>query len=439
VVHVRPRGRQKGAWLGERVAVVTPAADAATPRCDRFGLCGGCTLQDLGPDAQRRARHEAALRAIFGPAADDDAAPAARVHPPVEASAPYGYRNKVELSFGVRRYVPAEALADDAGALQPTLGFHAPGRFDKLIDTPRCELVHDDMNALIAAVRAVALAPGAPACWDARAAKDATDRGFWRHLRVRRGEATGELLVALFTTSNGPEQAVEAVADALLATPLAAHQLVGVVWAVNDDVADVARGVARRTWGRDHLVEQLGGRGFEIGVESFFQTTTAGAEALYAVVAEAAGAGGALLDLYCGAGAIGLYLADRHPMILGVEEVVEAVEAARANAARHGVEHARFVQGRVEDALHLLGEVPGPRRIVVDPPRVGLHPSVAAALADADADVLVYVACKPASLGRDAEVLRGGGWEMTDVWTVDLFPQTGHIEAVARFVRQARP
>ena len=124
--------------------------------------------------------------------------------------------------------------------------------------------------------------------------------------------------------------------------------------------------------------------------------------------------------------------------MLGIEENADAVADATRNAAANGVAHARFVAAKVEDALAEVSAVrgrDGRLAIVVDPPRAGLHPKVAAALAPTVADVLVYVACNPASLGRDAVVIEAGGWRLVDLEIVDLFPQTGHVEAVGRFVR----
>ena len=142
-----------------------------------------------------------------------------------------------------------------------------------------------------------------------------------------------------------------------------------------------------------------------------------------------------LLDLYCGTGSIGITLADHAEEVVGIEVVADAVENARVNAAANGVS-ARYRVAKVEDVLDELAGGPGVAA-VVDPPRVGLHPDVARALANAPLEVLVYVACNPASLGRDREVLEAGGWVLERCWAVDLFPQTGHLEVVARFTRPA--
>lgn len=425
-VAVVPFRRKPGEVHARRMHLIRPPPDAVTPRCDAFGVCGGCTLQELHLDAQRAAKHAAVLAATGG---------APRVHAPRGAPDAYGYRNKVELSFGPVRFVAEGAFQKGVTPLDGRfLGLHAPGRFDRIVDRARCDLTSPHATAVLTAARAVALAPDAPPPYH-----PVRHDGVLRHLVLREGFATGELLVVLHTTSGVTDAFLDRFAAACLATPLDGARVVGVVHRVHDGVADVAGGPIARVDGEGALHERLLGRTFRISPDSFFQTSTAGAEVLYRTIGEALGGGGTLYDLYCGAGSIGICLADRFDGIVGVEVMPEAVRDARDNAARNrvdGVWHA----GAMEDALAVLPgpQRAGPRHLVVDPPRAGLHPRVAGALATVDADTLVYVACRPASLGRDRVVLEAGGWRATDLWTVDLFPQTGHVEAVMRFVRPRR-
>jgi len=345
-------------------------------------------------------------------------------HEPRSGGEGYGYRNKVELTYGSARYV---SEADHAAGLPLDgrfLGFHAPGRFDRVVDAPRCELVSEGVNALIAVAREH-LERSALAPWNPREAT-----GFWRHL-VLRETTLGQRLVAVYTAPPENEAGARAELDALAA---AFPEVTGVCWYVNERVADAAIGACRAVLrGEPFIEEALGGLRLRLSVESFFQTNTAGARVLYDLVGEAAGAGTRLLDLYCGTGSIGLYLADRVQEVVGVELVESAVADARENALRAGIGHARFIAGPVEKVAEgLEADV-----VVVDPPRAGLHPKASRWLASLEgAQVLVYVACNPASLSRDREVLAEGGWKLTDVWTVDLFPQTGHMEAVGRFVKR---
>lgn len=413
--------RKKGELHARRHALIRPPADGATPKCAVFGLCGGCVLQELDLDAQRRAKQELVAHGV----GDLDGI---RVHPIRGPEEAYGYRNKVELSFGVRRYLSEEEHAEGLPIDGRFLGFHAPGRFDRVVDATRCELISDAANAVIGVVREHALRPDAPPPYDVR-----SHEGFWRHLVLRTSHTDGTVMVLLVTAS-GDAAPVHALAEALMNSEI---DVAGVVHAVRDEVSDVARGEIAHTWGEPNLRETLGPITFEIDPYAFFQTNTEGARVLYETVGEAVGRGGTLLDLYCGTGTIGLYLAEHHDAILGVEVVEASIVNARANAAAHGITKATYITAKVEDALPQIEATPGPRRIVVDPPRAGLHPKVCRSLAAADADVLVYVACRPLSLGRDRAVLESGGWRLTDLWSVDLFPQTGHVEAIARFDKGA--
>lgn len=414
-VRVRPAGRRKGQWKGVRTHLVRPAPDHVDAPCSLFGLCGGCVLQEIPLERQR------SLKQTRG---EEDVGPAtwASLRGDTEA---YGYRNKMEFSFGTARYLDEQAHAAGVPIDGRFIGMHAAGRFDRVVDTERCLLMDDGLNAILSTVRELALVDGAPMPWNPRA-----HEGFLRHLQLRRG-SEGALL-ALFTTTPDAEQRafVESLATRLLENP----DVLGLSWFLNDKVADVAQGTLEQTWGRDTLPMALLGKTFELAPLAFFQTNTRGAEVLYETIGEALGTGHRLLlDLYCGTGSIGICLADHAEEVVGIEVVADAIDNARINAERNGVD-ARYRVAKVEDALEELTGGPGVSAIV-DPPRVGLHPKVAKVLADAKLDVLVYVACNPASLGRDREVLEAGGWVLERCWAVDLFPQTGHLEVVGRFVR----
>ena len=417
---VVPTARSKSGLTARRLQTLRPPRDAQVPRCAQFGLCGGCSLQELGLPDQRRHKLALALAEI-GEHLDLSAV---RCWPVRGSDAAYGYRNKIELSFGSCRWTSEEER--DKPKDGRFLGFHPPGRFDRIVDCPRCELVSDEVNEIIARVRALTLAEGAPLPYDNK-----THQGFFRHLLVR--EAGDQRMVVLFTATD-PAQAplIEAIAE-VVAPLVKSFQ-----WRLNDGLADVARGEIARIWGPDFIEERLGLVTFRLSCTSFFQTNTAGAAVLYDTVGESLGDScGSLLDLYCGVGSIGLYLAGRATAVLGIEENPESVRDAEQNALRNGIQ-ATFLAAKVEHALDTIdAQIAGGAKVsvVVDPPRAGLHPSVAARVARSSLSHVTYVACNPASLGRDGAILAAAGLRLTDLWPVDLFPQTGHIEVVGRFVR----
>ncbi|NOY28127.1 MAG: class I SAM-dependent RNA methyltransferase [Oligoflexia bacterium] len=425
-LRVRPGRKQKA----DRLELISPAPDQVKPACPAFGSCGGCQLQEMPLSRQRSEKAALVGRLVGHPCHDCTGAPQG-----------LGYRNKLELSFAARRYL-VDPPTDRETLVGSWLGLHPPGWHSRVVDLQACPLGSPEINTVIAAVRDLHLAPP----WDG-----ATRTGWWRHLVLRQGD--DGVLVTLVTHPDCPLAAMQAVAEHLDRLDCVS----GVRWLVNDGVADVATGQLRGVLaGTDHLSITLpatpgsengtAGTPIHLPADAFFQVNSAGAAVLFERIADALGLadhpGGTLLDLYCGVGAIGLHLARRVDRVVGIELLDSAVQIARDNAAANDLA-GEWHAGAVEDILastqselsRRLMDLPAPWRVVVDPPRVGLHPRAAQFLATLDADVLVYVACNPASLGRDRIILEAGGWILTDLWAVDMFPQTRHIEAVGRFVR----
>ncbi|MFT5683847.1 MAG: 23S rRNA (uracil1939-C5)-methyltransferase [Myxococcota bacterium] len=411
-VQAWPGGRKKG--KARIFASISPAPDAVTPECPAFGLCGGCQFQHMPVAAQRHHKSALVSRSVGD-------LTGVTVHPSRSADAGYHYRNKIELSFGPYQFV-SEAQKDDLEFKKPGsfLGFHPPGWFSRIVPLSACYLAEPEMNAVLSVIRDNMPSPP----WNTQ---DHT--GIWRHVVIRKGEG---VLVTLVTTSGAPPEEVRGLGAKISALPF----VVGVLWVVTDRLSDVAEGeLAEVLHGQPWLDIKLADITFRIPYDGFFQVNTAGAQVLFDTIAQALAptGGGTLLDLYCGVGAIGMFLADRFDRVIGAELNPASIACAKENATRNNIT-GEWHAGKVEEILPSL-QVEGPRWIVVDPPRVGLHPSAARFLADQEAEALVYVACNPGSLGRDRVILEAGGWRLEALWSVDLFAQTPHTEAVARFVR----
>lgn len=443
VLEIMPLGKRQEIYQGRRLRMVTKPDGYQEPDCAAFGICGGCVLQELELPVQRRYKAEFALKEIAEKlgVSVQSLQETVKIHPVRGADAAYHYRNKVEISFGPLRFLDRSDFEAGLTFEGRFLGFHAPGRFDRVADVSACSLISDGANAVLQTVRREALDGTDLPLWNQKA-----HTGFWRHLLLRQGHHTGEILCGLYTASDKTgehEPTLDRIAQALLKTPLPEGQtLVGVIWLENDSMSDVTRGTVRRVWGRDFLTERLGEGPdtieYRLSLHAFFQTSTRGAEILYDTLREAVGRKHSrIFDLYCGIGSIGLYLRDMADHIVGVEEWAEAVHDARANASLNGVHHAEYHVGRMEETLQVLAGDMEDAAVIVDPPRNGLHPKVTEAIGKLRPATLLYVACKASSLGRDAKLLQAMGWRMSELWTVDLFPQTGHIEAVARFVQEA--
>jgi 23S rRNA (uracil1939-C5)-methyltransferase len=405
VLVVEARGRY---GRGRIEAVLTPSPDRVEAPCPYFGQCGGCRLQHQAYASQLAFKEKQVrdcLTRLGG-------LPPFEMRPIVPAPETYGYRNKMEFT------VAGEAL-----------GLHAAERYDVVIDIERCLLQSETMNTLLDEVRRQTRAR-ALSVWDPR-----TERGLLRFVTIREGRRPGEAMVNV-VASTPDVPALVPVAEALKARVPATAS---VVLNVNDTKASVAVGSEEHLLlGRDHITETLSGVTFQISAASFFQTNTVQAERLFALVAEACELSGTetIMDLYSGTGAISLLLAGRAGHVYGIEVSAAAVEDAVRNARANGIANCTFVAGEVRHVLPALMR-DGVRAsvVVADPPRAGFHPKALAALAALAPDRIVYVSCNPATLARDVGDLARQGYRLQWVQPVDMFPQTPHIEAVARLTR----
>ena len=258
--------------------------------------------------------------------------------------------------------------------------------------------------------------------------------GYLRHLLVRKAQKTGEILIALITTTQ-EEQDLQPYVDALLALPLQG-KITGVLHTKNDSVADVVQSDETvLLYGQDYFYEELLGLKFKISQFSFFQTNSLGAEVLYETAREFLGDisddgrnDKTVFDLYSGTGTIAQLLAPVAGRVIGVEIVEEAVKAARENAKLNNLNNCEFIAG---DVLKVIGDIKEkPDFIVLDPPRDGIHPKALQHIIDYQVDRIVYISCKPTSLARDLDIMIEQGYRMERVVAIDQFPGTGHVETV---------
>jgi 23S rRNA (uracil1939-C5)-methyltransferase len=338
------------------------------------------------------------------------------LEPIVPAVETWRYRNKLEYSFGT----------DADGRL--ICGFHAPGRWDEIVELRDCLLASEAGNA--ARERVVA--------WCRSAGLDAYDRrtgeGQLRNLVVREGRRTAQIQIRLVTGAEG-----ELDLDGLAA---AAQPCAGLLVTRIDRVAETTQGgETELVCGDDHLEEELAGMRVRISPEAFFQTNTEMAERLYQLAIQYAGLGGheRAFDLYCGIGTIALMLGPRAAEVWGLEIVEEAIGDAIANARLNEITNARFFAGDVRLAMReLVAEAGRPEIVVIDPPRAGLSQKVVRRVIEVSPQRIVYVSCNPTTLAPNAEQLTQAGYALRRVRPVDMFPQTPHIECVAEFVRASQ-
>ena len=390
--------------------VVRAGAPRVEAPCAHYPACGGCRFQDLAYEAQldAKARQLADALARIGKLSGFELEPA------VPAESLFHYRNKLEYSF----------TTTPVGV---GLGFHKAGRWDEVLHVERCWLTTDLGNAIRNAVRQWATDEGlAPYDQD-------TQEGYLRHLVVREGRNTGQVLVVLVTAPG--ELPEERFVEALRPFP----EVGSIHWAVNDTPAEVTNVPSRLLSGEEAIEEEVLGLRLRIRPNAFFQTNTAMCARLYELAGEYAALTGdeTVYDLYCGTGTIGLSLARSALTVWGIEASEESVACAVENAELNGLANAAFFAGDVAGDLDELRDRAGqPEVVVVDPPRAGLTGKALAAVGSLAAPRLVYVSCNPTTLAGNAKTLTEEfGYRLERVRAVDMFPHTPHVEAVSLFVR----
>jgi 23S rRNA (uracil1939-C5)-methyltransferase len=395
-------------------ALAVDVIEAGAPRvdapCEHYPECGGCRFQDLAYEAQVAAKAEQvedALRRI-GRVADPP------LEPIVPAESVFHYRNKLEYSFTQTPEGPA-------------LGFHRAGRWDEVLDIRRCWLTTDLGNAIREAARD----------WARAQALEAYDQGehtgFLRHLVVREGRNTSQVLIQLVTAPGKLD--AESFVAALTRFP----EVRSIHWSINERPAEVTNLPTQLLHGDEAIEEELCGLRFRVRPNAFLQTNTAMAERLYGLAREYAELTGeeSVYDLYCGIGTIGLTLAADALTVWGVDVSEESVACALENADLNGISNAAFFAGEVGEVLEDLRERAGdPDVVVVDPPRAGLSGKALRRLARLEAKRIVYVSCNPTTLAGNVKELSGEwGYRLDRARPVDMFPHTPHIETVALLTR----
>lgn len=405
---------RKGKCEGRLLEVIEKSPVEVEPSCPHFGICGGCTYQNLDYPTQL-AMKEKQVKDLVDSVCQNYEFEGIKGSP-----RQFAYRNKMEFSFG-------DEIKDGPLAL----GMHKRGSFYDIVTVDQCEIVDDDYNKILACVLEYFKET------DLSFYHKLSHQGYLRHLLVRKGQKTGEILIDLVTSTQSAPS-LEGLKARILELELQGR-IVGLLNTLNDSLADVVQNDETQIlYGQDYFYEELLGLKFKISPFSFFQTNSLGAEVLYETARSYVGEtkDKVIFDLYSGTGTIAQMLAPVAKKVIGIEIVEEAVEAAKVNAALNNLDNCEFIAGDVLKAIDLVKEKPD--LIVLDPPRDGIHPKALLKIIDFGVDRMVYISCKPTSLVRDLEVLQGRGYEVVKVVGVDMFPGTGHVETVALLTRKGQ-
>ncbi|MBN1833559.1 MAG: 23S rRNA (uracil(1939)-C(5))-methyltransferase RlmD [Deltaproteobacteria bacterium] len=401
--------------------LLEPSKDRIQAPCPYYGFCGGCQWQQVRYECQLAYKklHVKEAMARIG------AFPDVLVHDVIPSKNPYHYRNKMEFSFSDRRWFLPHETEDQKKDLGFALGLHVPGTFHRVIHVEDCLLQHETGNQILREVAKYAEKSNIPAY----GLKN--HKGFWRFLTLRYSTHFDEWMVNL-VTSEERRDVLEPLAEALCRKINNIRTVVNNITAGKAAVAVGEKEIVLR--GPGTIQDRLGPFSFQISANSFFQTNAIGAETLYEKVRAFAGLNGTemVLDLYSGTGTIPIFLSKQAETIIGMEISESAVLDAKRNCASNEVRNCRFICGDIRERLSELRMKP--EVLIIDPPRAGIHRDLLAKIMALGTEKIIYVSCNPATMARDLAQMRQG-YHIAEIQPVDMFPQTFHIEAIAKLIR----
>ncbi len=416
-------GRNKKDWAeGKPVRFHSYSPERVQPFCSHFGVCGGCQWQMLPYEKQLEYKQRQVkdnLQRIGKVALPE-------MMPILGAADTRYYRNKMEYTFGNKRFLLKEELNDPAIQNdQDVAGFHAKGMFDKLVDIETCYLQEEPTNAIRLAIKKFAK-ENKYTFYDIR-----NHVGFLRTMQVRLC-TTGELMVNIVFGEENEKKRKALLEHVAQQFPAITTLLYTINTKKNDSLFDLEPVVYH---GKGYVIEKLEDFQFKIGPKSFFQTNTKQGEQLYKVTRDFAELTGAetVYDLYCGTGSIGIFVSGKAKKIIGVEMIAAAIEDAKENAALNNLTDTAFFAGDVIDVCNddFFAVHGRPDVIITDPPRAGMHEKLVKKILEMEAPTVVYVSCNPATQARDLNWL-DEKYEVTKIQPVDMFPHTLHIENVVQ-------
>jgi 23S rRNA (uracil1939-C5)-methyltransferase len=378
------------------------------PACMIARDCGGCQLQHLKYEAQLQMKRQRVIDAVERIGGLKEVT----VHPVLGMADPWHYRNKAQYPLGIEN-------------IAVVIGFYKKGTH-QIVPVKECLLQPSPVNRLTNKIREL-VEKNHIAIYD-----EQTGTGLLRHVLLRYGFHTGEMMV-VFVTNGAQFLAGEKLARELV---MLFPEIKSVVQNINESRDNVILGAETKVlWGKETIVDRIGKLKFKISAQSFFQVNPVQTEVLYQKAVEYAGLTGEeiVLDAYSGVGSLSLFLAQNAKKVFGIEVVAEAVKNANESAAFNEIYNVQFLMGTVEKVLPQL--VKGGTEFqaaVVDPPRSGCEESVFKAMAASKIKRIVYVSCNPSTMARDLKIVEGLGYKTVEIQPVDMFPQTYHVECVAR-------
>lgn len=423
VARVKLDKKKKSYAEGHIEELTMPSPIRVKPRCEHFGICGGCRWQHLPYEFQLQCKQKQVRDCLERIAK----VPFPEITPILGSKKIWDYRNKMEYTFSNRCWLTFEQLrSGEEFPDRNAAGFHIPGAFDKVLDIHRCHLQDGISNELRLFVKQFAKDNGL-SFYDLRA-----QHGLLRTLMIRIA-STGEVMAVVIFGEDAPEQ-IQTVMDAIAGK--FGDRITSLLYVINLKVNDTFADLPVHCHsGKEWIDEEMEGLRFRVGPKSFYQTNSLQALELYKVARDFAGLTGNELvyDLYTGTGTIANFVASKARHVIGIEYVPEAIADAKVNSQVNGITNTEFHAGDMKDVLTtgFIEQHGHPDVMIIDPPRAGMHQDVVDVILATQPRRLVYVSCNPASQARDLALL-DIKYRIDAVQPVDMFPHTQHVENVVR-------
>jgi 23S rRNA (uracil1939-C5)-methyltransferase len=401
------------------------------PFCEHFGSCGGCTWQHMTYAMQLRFKQKQVEDALIRLAKIESPV----ILPIIPSAKTREYRNRLDFAFSNKRWLTNAEISSGEKFEKPGLGFHVPKRFDKILDIRKCHLMDDLQNQIRNAVKEICIRNGY-SFFD-----PLSQKGLMRNVVVR-NTSTGEWMTLVIFH----EEEKDAIDTLLGELSVQFPQITSLQYIINSKRNDTFYDLPVHVYkGSDHVTEEMEtGKGgqilkFRISAKSFYQTNSAQALELYKVTRDFASLTGKELvyDLYTGTGTIAQFISSEAKKVIGIEHTADAIEDAKSNSLRNGINNAEFFAGDIKDTLtpEFVEQHGRPDVVITDPPRAGMHEHVVKRLNEILPGRIVYVSCNPATQARDIAWL-SENYEVVKVQPVDMFPHTTHVENVALLKRK---
>lgn len=421
IISLKTTRKKKNYFEGIALAIEEPSADREEPFCEHFEDCGGCKLQHVGYDAQLKLKEKQVYDAITRIAK----IPCGEFQPILGCLETTRYRNKLEFSASDKRWITTkEAESTESFQAENGLGFHIPGRFDKILHITNCHFQPEPSNAIRNSIYEYSITNGIE-FYNPR-----SHEGELRSVLIRSNDK-GDFMVVVMITSKGKDKAIGLLKHLEQNFPNIKSGQYFLNDKVNDSIYDLD---PIPVFGESYITQQIGDLTFKVDPKSFMQTNSKQTVRLYDVAKDFAELQGneVVYDLFCGVGTIGMFLSKSCKEVIGIETVPEAIVNAKENAVANSIENIRFETGSVEHVLtdEFKAKYPLPDVVITDPPRVGMHQKVVGGLLEMQPKKIVYVSCNPSTQARDLALL-SEKYDLKKIKPVDMFPHTPHIESVA--------